>query len=898
MYKYSVRRVVFSLFVVLVLTGCPKRNGILQVVNDTTQPLTSLHIVPSDSITWGDNLLAEPLNTDWLYEVELTKGFWDVLAIDALAVTRAQYSIVIERGKIIAVNVSEMTITDDGSDDGEQDVHVLETTGRKDVSGGEAFEASLSDGTKLTFPELGIDGTVTSMTLSKTDEAINLDDFELETLGYVRDLTFESFDPVSKGVPVCRCVPSLTIPASEISGVETDTLTAVRISDIYFEEMDLPAHVSFLPVNITDEGNAEITDFYFPDSIISDLGYAESVEKASTRYPRHIKYVIGTFDGSYNWSAEPLLMRFYPDSSVPKRRITNAELSGEQQGIEGAKKIQNVVILVHGHNEEEKEFGQNTTVELPWHFGYKRDVWTPLYEYVSAFKKDLLNCTAFYEYIYPTYHPIFTPRSNPRYTEKRLDIDFSQRVNDLVASLKPEYDGLRLYIVAHSMGGLVARAGIQLFSNDAHGAFQKLVTWGSPHLGTPLVSMRYVLGAPAGIYRAGPDGVATFPLENIDNTLFALRRAIDTMQVDTPGTRELRWANGHTETPRELKLDSLFSLDVDPSVNPELWNKYDLRAGTEIYNGNLRLLNANDQYRNNNKYYALYGITSKRARFELTWWYRPYMTGNDIAIGALTTPWIVEGADQPYEAHTLGENDGAVAIASMAGAGVMGSRYYVGDIDHEEYYGAPLPHGNFLKPILAQKMASDTFGSLNIEACENTLKIDFLEPAAAPIGTEITIHGKGFGDDLYEYFHERSRVTIGGVPAVVNVFEGNDTYLKVTVPEFNMLMGNVLVTVGEAKSNEVPFTSTLAMMLYISETSSSGVVTGTFRVEETSSYIPPLQYAWYVDGVLKSSEVRLGETLLYDASTGYLASIRVEVSDGIGRLYGNTYLTEISKNSK
>lgn len=892
----------------VLLSGCIETKGILQVVNDDTRPLEELYITSSAEMEWGNNLLTSPLENGWMYEATVAPGSWDIFIRDTGWQYRMQLGVEVSAGETRTLNVSSIPYYNPEEGESEGEVEPIEegenegeiaemTTGPVDMNGVTTFSSSLPDGTHLYLPAVELPGHITRLTLSKGGETPDLGAPDLAPVGTPRTLEFDTFDPVAAGVPMARFVPSLTFPASEAEGYNPDTLFAIRVSDLIFGEQDLPGHVSYLPVNRKVTGDFEITDFYFPDAIISDLGQNTPGNKA-VRYPRRITYALGTFEGCYDWDAASLLMRFYPDNTKAERRSSHDGLSEERQRTEEAKEIQNVVVLVHGHNEEEKAFGRNSDAPLPWYFGYKRNVWTPLYDYILREKAELLNCTAFYEFIYPSYKPIFT--TSPDTRGARLDEDFAAHINSMIANHKAEYEEVRLYIVAHSMGGLVSRAGIQLFSTESHGAFQKLVTWGSPHLGTPLVTMRYVLGAPAGIYRAGPDGVVTFPLGSIDNTLYAIRRAVDGFQLDTPGTRDLRFANSHTTTPHNLSLDRLFSLDVDSTANPELQAKYDLFKGSEIYNTNLRLLNTNESYRLSEKYHALYGVTSKRARLELRWYYRPYIEGNMIALGAFAYPLVMADAKQPYEGYTQDSSDGAVNIASMAGAGVMGGRYCVGDIDHEEYYGAPSADGTFHMLQLARKTASDTLYFFNIQPCESKLLIDFLEPASGPIGSEIIIHGKGFGDDLYAYFYGTSGATIGGVDAPLLPFAPvTDTAITVTVPEFNTLAGNVIVRVGEVRSNAVPFTATLKTDMTITRIYGGGVVTGYFHASVISSFVAPLRYEWHVNDVLLSTDERLGnsgdEILLYDYESGEAAHIRLTVTDAVDRVGTEEYVHEPEK---
>ena len=73
--------------------------------------------------------------------------------------------------------------------------------------------------------------------------------------------------------------------------------------------------------------------------------------------------------------------------------------------------VVNVVVLVHGHNEDEQRGFEAPTADPPWLVDYKGDVWTLFYDTVLSRDDcaDRLGCTAFYEFIYLTYYPIVSP---------------------------------------------------------------------------------------------------------------------------------------------------------------------------------------------------------------------------------------------------------------------------------------------------------------------------------------------------------------------------------------------------------------------------------------------------------------------------------------------------------
>ena len=214
-------------------------------------------------------------------------------------------------------------------------------------------------------------------------------------------------------------------------------------------------------------------------------------------------------------------MRMVPDTSATAKRKPVSSLGKTAQETEKKKPVQNVIVLVHGHNENEKGGIYSAEIERPWYFEYKRDVWTPFYQsYLS--NQSSRNCaTVFYEFIYPTYRDIFGT----------LD---SALANALAQELAPQLTNdlkFNLFVVAHSMGGLVARGAVQNFDDKMQDYLQRLVTRGSPHLGSSLYSFRMAL--------TDSHYSATTWLKSYVRR--ELRKSLENGVIVTPGMMDLRW---------------------------------------------------------------------------------------------------------------------------------------------------------------------------------------------------------------------------------------------------------------------------------------------------------------------------------------------------------------------
>lgn len=597
-----------------------------------------------------------------------------------------------------------------------------ETSAATPVESGRATKVTLSDGTSVSLPSLTATGTgaLTSLTLSRESNDVDLASLGQVTTGSMRVLRFDSFDPVARGLIAANVAPVITIPAKEVGSIDHDTIGVARVADM-MDSGQVTKTVTMLPASWDAQGNLLVRDYLFPDSIAADLELADTGVITTTAHtpapagyvprPRHITYVAGTFQSAANWSRSPKLVRMIPQADVPEKRRPFDRVDSTVRAKVEKRCFHTAVVLVHGHNEEEGLGTAPATVDEPWLASYKRDVWTNLYARFT--EHSALECMRYYELIYPTYRAIFTPQSG----RERLDEAFARLLG---AELKPQLDAqmpIQVVIIAHSMGGLVARAGVQLFDQRLQANLRDVITWGTPHTGSPLVTLRYAFAAVPG-YEAR-SGLVSVGLDSVDHTLYAFRRAVENLQVDSPGARDLRWAPSATTTPHDLALDAFFELSPDQVERDQ---HFDLVNGPWLYNENLKRLNGEDLYRVGGKYYGFYGLTTKRAK--LTWklgkWFRPTIeTGGDIAIGATATEWLMKDPTATYAAGTQGGSDGAVPLTSAAGAGVIALGRLAGgtDIDHEEFFGAPSAPGVFTKSELALGVAGDTLWNRSWGQC-------------------------------------------------------------------------------------------------------------------------------------------------------------------------------------
>lgn len=564
------------------------------------------------------------------------------------------------------------------------------------VTSSEPTTISLSDGSEVLLPG---SARPVQVTLSRESNTIQLSDRpDLQTSGSMRVL---EFDPAQIDE---NFLPALTIPAQELGELDPATVNAVRVGDIRINDELIPDHVTFLPVTQDVNGNLVIFD-----SLSASLANPEAVQtkSGSGKLAAHtlqnrgakVLYALMTFQGHLEWDQEPRLVRMIPDKSLAGYRRP-ADKEQDKELLE--KPVTNVVILVHGHNEYEKDGRRASSAEEPWMIHYKWDVWIEFYKAFLDSRKDQLDCTAFYEFIYPTYRPAYTPLKDRQVEplgDSMAQILTRGALNDNYQLQKMAKANLpvNLTITAHSMGGLVSRAAIRQFDGWLAQNFQKLATWGTPHHGSPLITFGYLVHGP---YRALEGGTFT----SIISTLLGkdiITWAVDRyLQLDTPGERDLRWDNI-----QPLRLDDLFLIAKDSIPKGVDAAQFELNKGTWLFNSNLTAFNQNDPNRNSEKYHFLYGLTSKRYAKWKDVLSRETATGASIISGLMQNP----DTAMPNLSGKVGDSDGAVPLASMAGLYIADFHSdLVGDIDHEEYFS------HDAKLLFGQKVAKWTFDRLGL----------------------------------------------------------------------------------------------------------------------------------------------------------------------------------------
>jgi hypothetical protein len=616
----------------------------------------------------------------------------------------------------------------------------VETSALTPVSPGQPTHVELSDGTAVDFSAVSdLDappGTpFTRVQLSREESDVDLSRSELEAVGTMRGLSFEPFEQDgfanndNGGVGRLHAadfIPTLTLPRRALGTADPEAVVVARVGDIYVDGQLQTDAVRFLPAFANDAGNLQARDIYFPQSILSDLearAALTSRDRAAAIQPRRVRYVLASLLTSANWGKEPKLVRMVPSASSAAYRVpldVLAQSDPERAKTEQRRCVNNLVVLVHGHNEEEGAGFLPPKIGAPWEYAYKRDVWTLFYDHLLRNDpKARLACTAFYEFIYPTYRPVITPSGGV----KRLDESFAEALGKELKPFLDSGDDYRLYVVAHSMGGIVSRAGVQVMDPKLDRWLKKLVTWGSPHLGSPLPSMAFALAAaPPYVLHTPPGwpGVG-IDISGIDALYELLIEGISSVQVPAPGPRDYRWARSSTSTPHEINLDNVLDLSESQEATLPLLQRFNFTDGTWLYSNNLRLLNANDRHIHDGKYATLFGVTTKRLKW--TWkktlyGYISYPDPSDspqTGIGAYAMELFMDPTPLVMGKNNS-DSDGAVPVASMIASGVVGlpDIYDLGDVDHEEYYGAPDATGSFTASVKATHTAQTTLLALKV----------------------------------------------------------------------------------------------------------------------------------------------------------------------------------------
>jgi hypothetical protein len=265
-----------------------------------------------------------------------------------------------------------------------------------------------------------------------------------------------------------RFMPILTIPAKELGDLALATVNIARVGDVQDNSTILKNQVMYLPVKKDSTGNLVAVDMA-TSTLVKAAAATSSLAGSLPAKPiaqaggrTTVKYVVMTFQKHLEWQIEPRLVRMIPDAAADGLRRP-ADPTKDKDLLQMP--VVNILVLVHGHNEEEKDGSTAPSAPDPWKIAYKRDVWTELYKVFLDQKKDQLDCTAFYEFIYPSFRSAYTPiEGNPA---EPLGDSFLKAltygaVNDghQLEKMRQAQMPVNLLITAHSMGGLVARAGV------------------------------------------------------------------------------------------------------------------------------------------------------------------------------------------------------------------------------------------------------------------------------------------------------------------------------------------------------------------------------------------------------------------------------------------------------
>ena len=564
----------------------------------------------------------------------------------------------------------------------------------------------LADGTRVDVPPMPGPVTVSVTRSPENVDAIRV--WGQEPTGSARTVVY------SGDAAALDFVPTITIPAAEAG-----TLTALNVARIgpVAESGALQEDVvTFLPVTRDNDGNVVFRDIHLrgaaqlaatvPSGRVSAPEFAITVRTI---------YDLSTYQAVLNWQIDPLLVRMVPDASAPEKRRPLSSLSPPERDAVLRHPIQNVIVLVHGHNEAEKLGFEAKQIPTIWGYEYKRDVWTLLY---AGFLDEVAgygpyaDCTAFYEFIYPTYRPVFDePGALGTALARALGAD---------EKLKQQTAKYNLFFVAHSMGGLVARAAINQLPATVAPNFEKLITWGSPHHGSPVMTFRYLLTAGYDLYVPDMCLIGSFLPLSIFNEWAIYNRAIQGLAVDSPGERDNRWDNFK---PLNLKAVGWYVAKwQSPDKDDPRW---DLTRNSDIYSEALLKFNNSEAFRLSGKYVAFYGLTKQLAPIDLTSCSAivNFARAAPIAKGAGINRWTYHSSrtlDDYPRTPEVKESDGAVSADSMVGLGLFPAynAYPLDDVDHEEYYGAP-QNGELREKQKGNDTAVKTLATLTLKNAPN-----------------------------------------------------------------------------------------------------------------------------------------------------------------------------------
>jgi predicted outer membrane repeat protein len=609
-----------------------------------------------------------------------------------------------------------------GEDDGVYgpgDTSPGDTTRLKDsiqLPGSGRIEIVLEDGTRFVM-----EGNGSEMTAEASRQPIDFDisKFAPEWRGFRPTGSMRILEIRGSGDPI-NIKPLISIPIEEIGTINPETVVILRVGNSLVDGEMIENNGMILPLIQIKGNNMIFVDPTFPNGVVLD----SEAQNGSLRVDPWVgnqKYILLTYDRVLNWGKTPLIERMIPDTSQTKfgNRILSKWVSKKEQSELRKKPICNVVLLVHGHNEKEKDGFVPPNIGDPWGVEYKRLVFDLLYEeFVKDGEQDLpIECTSFFEFIYPTFRPIFSPiLDKSGYRMPTLGSDLGRLVNERLLAdeqIKQMLDAdmeFNLYIIAHSQGGLVTRAGLRFMDERLVKKLKKVVTWGSPHGGASLYSLLYALSV-------GYDIVINdvrLPLEHIGNTKLYQRKVAE-IALDAPGIRDMRWDVSKKEM---LRLGEL--LQPNPRTIRDEIEGIELPYGRLFFSDNLKIFNESEgEFLGNllkDKYIFYQGITPKLAKLEKS---NVFILWELLKFSSLATS-VEQGAQlnrlvmqDPHK-----DSDGAAPLSSQGGIFVYPGggiqRRLFHDIDHEEFYGSEEPQRDESTKAKGRMIANETFTDLGL----------------------------------------------------------------------------------------------------------------------------------------------------------------------------------------
>lgn len=611
-------------------------------------------------------------------------------------------------------------------------------------SEGESIGIILGDGSRVMVPDLSeaYSLSLTRRSTETQDTSVIEDSAGLVPTGATRELRFFGSGDLS------ALKPELTVPLAEAGSINLETVNVLRVGDLWVDGELVSNQKTLLPVQVKEGA------LHFIDPLMRDGLQAYSAPLTAMAGPQaqqyewsgSARYILMSFQDDLNWAREPKLVRMIPDkqsvSTGYRRPATESELEELNK-----QAICNVVLLVHGHNEEEKAGTYETSAETPWLFAYKRRVWDLFYREIMAEEQDVPvyphACTAFYEYIFPTYRPIFSPVSDKNgKRHETLGESLGRLIKEEFTKnlqLKAMQDNAMHYnviVVSHSQGGLVARSGFRHMHEEFKSRIARFISWGSPHHGAALYSLRYAL-------QAGYDMVIDgkrLPLQAIRNNYITGSYLTDELNaqvaLDAPGIRDLRWDASKKDL---LKLRSVFP-DINDGnegdIYPALYSE-NLATFNEVIQSELSGLST--------PYTFFYGVTPKSAELELVdtnggWWFQyqaqqlyKFSNSSSIEQGAALNRLLM--------ASGYASSDGAVPVYSQQGAGIYGpDTDFHSDMDHEEFYGSEPPARNAASIYKGELAAQRTFDKA--ELTDDSRSCPILNATIEAGASQVTISGQ------------------------------------------------------------------------------------------------------------------------------------------------------------